>query len=111
MFKSSVKLTNDSPMPRRDFPAASRKGRDRHSPGSRSREPRASGGVILAGDAKSEETRSVGDSVRDTLKSAEVRGFAIICVTACVARLVVHFVRSGLAYDGSCSQSTPAARR
>jgi len=105
MFKSSLRLANSSPAARHAFPAASRKGRDRHSPASRSREPRASSGVMLAGDANSNEPRSVGDSLKDTLKSAEVRGFAIICVTACVALLVLQFVGSDSTYAELYPQS------
>jgi membrane protease YdiL (CAAX protease family) len=80
------------------FPAASRKGRVRRSLASRERDSRASDGDTLAGNANPEEPRSVGDSLRDTLKSTDVRGFAIVCVTACIALLVVNFVGSDTTY-------------
>src|SRR5580700_10185154 len=98
MFRSPFRFESDSPRLRRDFPAASRKGRDRHSPASRTREPLPGGGATLAGDAKSKEPRSVGDALKDTLKSADVRGLAIICVTACIGLLVVNFVGSDTTY-------------
>jgi membrane protease YdiL (CAAX protease family) len=80
------------------FPTASRKGRDRHSPASRTRDPLASGGDTLTGNTKSKEPRSIGNAVKDTLKSADARGFAIICVTACVSLLVLQFVGSDSTY-------------
>ena len=98
MFKSSRRLANKRPMTRRAFPAASRKGRNRNSPASARREPIASGGVALAGDAHSKEPQSIGDSLKDTLRSTDVCGFAIICVTACIALLVLQFVGSDATY-------------
>ena len=91
-------LPRNSSTPRRDFPTASRKGRDRHSPTSRTRDTLATGGDTLTGNTKSKEPRSIGDAVKDTLKSADVRGFAIICVTACVSLLVLQFVGSDSTY-------------
>jgi membrane protease YdiL (CAAX protease family) len=98
MFKSSLRSPNNSPVRRHAFPAASRKGRDRQSPASRSREPLTNGRAILAGDANSKDPRSIGESVKDTLQSTDVRGFAIICVTACIALLVLQFVGSDSTY-------------
>src|SRR5271154_157789 len=98
MFKSSFRFANNSARPPRDFPAASRKGRVRRSLASRAGDSPASSGVKLAGDAESKEPRSVGDSLKDTLKSADARGFAIICVTACIALLVVNFVGTDTTY-------------
>ena len=77
------------------FPSASRKGRDRHSPPSRPRDPLASGGDLLAGGGKSKELGStegsLKDSIKNTLKNPDVRSFALICVTACVSLLVLQF--------------------
>ena len=80
------------------FPTASRKGRDRNSPRSRPGDPHASGGETLTGNAKSKEPRSIGDSLKDTLKSSDLRSFAIICVTACFSLLVLQFVGSDETY-------------
>jgi membrane protease YdiL (CAAX protease family) len=91
-------LARSSSTHRRTFPAASRKGRDRHSPTSRPRDPLVSDGDSLTGRAKSNDPRKIGDAVKDTLKSADVRGFAIICVTACVSLLVLQFVGSDSTY-------------
>jgi membrane protease YdiL (CAAX protease family) len=83
---------------RRAFPTASRKGRDRHSPATRTRDPLANGGDTPTGSTKSKEPRSIGDALKDTLKSTDARGFAVICVTACVSLLVLQFVGSDSTY-------------
>src|SRR5271156_5703741 len=91
---SPRRVVRNSAVPRRAFPTASRKGRDRNSPRSRPGDPLASGGDTLTGNAKSKEPRSIGDSLKDTLKSSDLRSVAIICVTACFSLLVLQFVGS-----------------
>lgn len=90
MFRSSFRLASNSPRFRHASPAASRRGRDRHSPASRPRDSLASGGDTLAGNSKSNVALAVGESI----KKPEVRSFLIICVTACVSLLLLQFVGS-----------------
>src|ERR1700683_3094604 len=94
---SPRRALRNSTTPRR-VPSASRKGRDRHSPRSRPGDPLASGGDALTGNAKSKEPRSIGDSLKDTLKSSDLRSVALICVTACFSLLVLQFVGSDETY-------------
>src|ERR1700683_450724 len=95
---SPRRVLRNSTTPRR-VPSASRKGRDRHSPRSRPGDPLASGGDALTGNAKSKEPRSIGDSLKDTLKSSDLRSVALICVTACFSLLVLQFVGSDETYS------------
>jgi membrane protease YdiL (CAAX protease family) len=92
------RLAHSSTAPPRAFPAASRKGRDRHSPGSRPRDALSRGGEALTGNEKSKPPSSIKDSLKETLRSADVRSFAIICVTACFSLLVLQFVGSDSTY-------------
>ena len=80
------------------FSTESRKGRVRNSPMSRPGDRHASGGDAFAGNAKSKEPRSIGESLKDTLKSSDLRSFALICVTACFSLLVLQFVGSDETY-------------